>query len=507
MSQLRVYNTLSRQLEDFAPQTPGHVKMYVCGMTVYDYCHIGHARAMLSFDMIYRWLCERGYTVTFVRNYTDVDDKIISRASELGEAPLALSERFIDALNDDLERLGLALPDVQPKVSEHIDDIIALIERIVANGHGYAADGDVFFDVSSYPQYGHLSGKKLEDLRSGERVAVNDRKRHPADFVLWKATKPGEEGACWDSPWGPGRPGWHIECSAMSMRYLGETFDIHGGGIDLLFPHHENEIAQSECGTHTHPFAKYWLHNGHLNIMTTDTDGAQKQVKMSKSIGNVIRIRDILDNVPAEALRLVYMETHYRSPMPYSADRLAAATTALDRLYQAREALEQTAARPVNESMEALAASYGEPGAELMRLITSFDDRFAAAMDDDFNSARALSHIWELVRAANRFFALKKARKRGAALAIPALAALSRAGRVLGIGGQPAAAWFSGLKVLHLHRIKRSEADIQQQLDARDEARKNKDYAASDVIRDELAALGVAVMDTPQGTSWRVITQ
>ncbi|MFT4976917.1 MAG: cysteinyl-tRNA synthetase, partial [Myxococcota bacterium] len=350
MSQLRVYNTLSRQLDKFEPQDPGHVKMYVCGMTVYDYCHIGHARAMLSFDMIYRWLIERGYTVTFVRNYTDVDDKIIERAKELGEAPLALSSRFIEALNEDLARLGLAIPDVQPKVSEHIDEIVTLIGRIVENGHGYASGGDVFFDVHSSPDYGKLSGKKLDDLRSGERVAVDSRKRSPADFVLWKATKPGEEGASWPSPWGDGRPGWHIECSAMAMRYLGETFDIHGGGIDLLFPHHENEIAQSECGTHKQPFAKYWLHNGHLNVVTAAEDGGEEEVKMSKSLGNIIRIRDILDQLPAEALRLVYMESHYRSPMPYSADRLAAATVALDRLYQAREALEQTAAQPINES-------------------------------------------------------------------------------------------------------------------------------------------------------------
>jgi len=507
MPKLRVYNTLSRSLEDFVPEEEGHVKMYVCGMTVYDYCHIGHARAMLSFDMIFRWLKERGYAVTFVRNYTDVDDKIIARAAEVGEAPLALSERFIAALNEDLDRLGLALPDEQPKVSEHIDEIIALTQRIVDNGHGYESEGSVYFAVESFAEYGKLSGKKLDDLRAGERVALDSRKRHPGDFVLWKATKPGEEGACWDSPWGPGRPGWHIECSAMSMRYLGESFDIHGGGIDLLFPHHENEIAQSECGTHRQPFARYWLHNGHLNITTTGEDGADEEVKMSKSLGNVIRIRDILDQVPAEALRLVYMESHYRSPMPYSADRLATATQSLDRLYQAREAIEQAAQRPQNESADELAKSYGEPAQELKDLIERFDDSFSSAMDDDFNSARAMSHLWEIVRATNRFFGLKKARKRGAALATAALATFDRAGRVLGIGGQPAASWFEGLKALHLSRIGKTDAEIMQRIADRDAARKAKDYAASDTIREELTALGVSVMDTPQGTSWRVLTQ
>ena len=508
MSQLRVYNTLRRQVEPFEPQTPGHVKMYVCGMTVYDYCHIGHARAMLSFDVVYRWLRERGYTVDFVRNYTDVDDKIIQRAAELGEAPLDLSARFIAALDEDLDRMGLALPTAQPKVSEHIDDILQMIQALIDRGHAYAAeDGSVYFAVESFPTYGALSGKRLDDLRAGERVSVDDRKRHPGDFVLWKATKDGEDGATWDSPWGAGRPGWHIECSAMSTRYLGETFDIHGGGIDLLFPHHENEIAQSECATGHQPFARYWLHNGHLNILTRDDEGDAQQIKMSKSLGNVIRIRDILDQVPAEALRLVYLETHYRSPMPYAADRLTEAVTALDRLYQAREALEQAAAQPASETAEQLVQAYGEPAADLHRLSTEFAARFAEAMDDDFNAARALGSLWELVRAANRFFGLKKAPRRGAALAGPALAAFDTTGRVLGIAGSPAATWFETLQALHLARAGLTEAEIQQQLDARDQARREKDYARGDAIRDALVAQGVAIMDTPQGTTWRVRTE
>ncbi|MEL6344056.1 MAG: cysteine--tRNA ligase [Myxococcota bacterium] len=505
MSQLRIYNSLTRSLEPFEPMNPGQVKMYVCGITVYDYCHIGHARAMLSFDMVYRWLMERGYQVDYARNYTDVDDKIIKRAQENGEAPLALSERFIAALNDDLERLGLELPTVQPKVSEHIDDIITLIGQIIENGYGYATEaGDVFFAVEEFPEYGKLSGKRIDQLRAGERVAVDDRKRHPADFALWKSTKSGEEGAVWDSPWGPGRPGWHIECSAMARHHLGETFDIHGGGIDLIFPHHENEIAQSECGTGTAPMARYWMHNGHLKIMTRAEDGSSTQIKMSKSLGNVIRIRDILNQIPAEALRLVYFESHYRSPMPYSSDRLAEATQALDRMYQAKEALEAMAARPKNESAEDLVSSYGEPAADLHRMATTFQDNFSEAMDEDFNSARALSHLWELVRATNRFAGLKKARRRGAALAELALSAFALAGRVLGIGGMTADAWFETIKTLHLRHHGMTEQDILDQIAARDAARREKNYARSDEIREALLARGVNVMDSPTGTTWRV---
>jgi cysteinyl-tRNA synthetase len=467
--------------------------MYVCGMTVYDYCHIGHARAMLSFDLVYRWLVEDGYDVTFVRNYTDVDDKIIQRAAELGEDPLALSARFIDALNEDLGKLGLAIPQHQPKVSEHIDDIIELVSNLIKRGHAYAVEGDVYFEVSSFPEYGKLSGKRLDDLRAGERVAIDSRKRHPADFALWKGTT---EGVSWISPWGEGRPGWHIECSAMSMRYLGKTFDIHGGGIDLIFPHHENEIAQSECGTGHAPFSKYWLHNGHL----TAHDGK----KMSKSLGNFVRIRDIVAEVPAEALRLVYMESHYRSPLPYSPDRLAEAVAALDRLYLARELLENLAQRPLNETAASLVASYGEPAAELNTLCETFEERFREAMRDDFNSARALSVLWELVRAVNRFGGLKKARRRGAAMAAPALAAFETVGRVMGVGGRNSQEWFEEVRRLRLTAIGKTEADIEGRIEARDEARRSKDYAASDAIRKELDALGVVLMDAPQGTLWRM---
>jgi len=496
MAQLRVYNTLSRSVEPFEPMNPGQVRMYVCGMTVYDYCHIGHARAMMTFDVVYRWLLERKFDVTYVRNYTDVDDKIIVRANELGEDPLALSQRFIQALNEDLEGLGLLLPNNQPKVSEHIDDIVTLIGTLMDNGHAYAVGADVFYDVTSFVGYGKLSGKKLEDLRSGERVQVDDRKRNPGDFALWKSVKPGEP--FWPSPWGDGRPGWHIECSAMSMRYLGESFDIHGGGIDLVFPHHENEIAQSEGAHpagHEHPFAKYWLHNGHLTL---------EHEKMSKSLGNMVTIRNILNVVPAEALRLFYQETHYRSPLPYSSARLGEAMVALDRLYHGKELLEEMSAMAEGESAEALAKGLGGDAHDLFEQLTEFESRFSSAMDDDFNTAQAIGVVYSLVRAVNRFGNQKKWLKRAAAFGQMGLESLSLVDRALGIGGMDAQSWFKEVRIRRLQVLGRTEQEVENLIEARKLARQNKDWAAADHIRDELMDMGVVVMDTPDGTNWRM---
>jgi len=495
MPKLRIYNTLSNQLEDFEPIDSEHVRMYGCGMTVYDYCHIGHARAMMSFDIVYRWLVERGHKVTFVRNHTDVDDKIIQRANELNEDPLDLSARFIVALEEDLELLGLAIPTHQPKVSDHIDEIIALVQSLIDRGHGYVVDGDVYFSVETFTEYGKLSNKRLDDLQAGERVAIDTKKANPADFALWKAAKD-HEGLSWESPWGPGRPGWHIECSAMSMKYLGETFDIHMGGIDLVFPHHENEIAQSECGTGHQPFAKYWMHNGHLN--------AKDGEKMSKSLGNFVRIRDIVSEVPSEALRLVYVEAHYRSPLPYSPDRLGEAMGSLDRLYHARELLEDMVEQQPNETPEQLISAYGEPAADLHSQTGAFDARFAEAMDDDFNTARSMSVVWELVRAINRFGSCKKVKRRGCSLAMPALAALEKSGRVLGIANRKSASWFEEVRRLRLKAQGRTEEEIEAKISARRQARADKDWATSDAIRAELEHIGVVLMDTPKGTSWRM---
>ncbi len=490
---MRITNTRSRQLESFTPTEPGHVKLYVCGMTVYDYCHIGHARAMLTFDVVYRWLKARGWRVTYVRNHTDVDDKIIARAAELGEPPLALAQRFIDALDEDLARMGNVRPDLEPRVSDNIEGIVAMTATLIEKGHAYAVDGDVYFAVDSFDRYGQLSGRKLEDLRAGERVDVDTRKRHPGDFALWKSAKPGE--VAWPSPWGQGRPGWHIECSVMSTRHLGDSFDIHGGGIDLVFPHHENEIAQSECASGTHPFARVWMHNGHLNMAGT---------KMSKSLGNIIRIRDILDEVPAEALRLLYLESHYRSPLPYSAERLKECLVALDRVYSAKEVLEEMAARPVGASAAELVRDLGDQAADLHEKATGFRAAFAAAMDEDFNTGKAIALVHELARSANRFANNRKWRKRAAALAQPALEAFALAGEVLGIGGLESGAWFDQVKSRRLAALGMTAEAVEARIQARLDARAAKDWAAADAIRVELDQHGIVLMDGPQGTAWRM---
>jgi len=492
-STLRLTNTLSRSVEPFEPAVPGKVSMYVCGMTVYDYCHIGHARAMISFDLVYRWLTERGYEVTYIRNHTDVDDKIIARAAELGEHPLALSARFIEYLDEDLAALGLRVPTAQPKVSDSIEGIVSMVARLIERGHAYAVDGDVYFAVESFEGYGKLSGKKIDDQRAGERVGVDGRKKHPGDFALWKSAKADE--ISWPSPWGDGRPGWHIECSVMATEALGETFDIHGGGIDLVFPHHENEIAQSECATGNAPFAKYWMHNGHVTMGET---------KMSKSLGNFIRIRDILREVPAEALRLLYAESHYRSPLPFSSDRLMECVVALDRLYHAKEVLEAMASRDPAASAAELVRDLGEPAEELHAKSAGFTAAVRGSMDDDFNTAAAVGHLFDLVRAINRFGNNKKWLKRSAALAGPALEAFALAARVLGVGALSADEWFHQVRERRLAALGKTEADIQSRIDARIAARAAKDWAAADTIRVELDSLGVVLMDGPQGTSWRM---
>ena len=483
---LRIHNTLSRQLEVFEPLEPGRVRMYVCGMTVYDYSHIGHARAMASFDMVYRWLVELGYAVDYVRNHTDVDDKIIRRANEKGEDALALSRYFIDVLEEDLLALGMVSPTHTPKVSDHIAGIVAMTSTLIEKGHAYPVDGDVYYAVESFPRYGNLSGKRLDDLRAGERIEVDERKRHPGDFALWKAAKPGE--ISWPSPWGPGRPGWHIECSVMAASLLGETFDIHGGGIDLVFPHHENEIAQSEAATGKHPFARYWMHNGHL---TLDTG------KMSKSIGNIVRIRDLLEEVPAETLRVLFLDTGYRSPLPYSSARLEEVLAVLDRVYQAKALVEQMALA-TNEPLS-------EEGAAIAAQAERFAAEFADAMNDDFNSAKALGLLYDLARNVNRYgYGKPKVVKKSAALAAPLLAAFALVGRVLGIGALASDVWFQEVRQKRLKKMGRTEDDIEARLRDRAAARASKDFAAADAIRKELADLGVVVMDGAAGTTWRM---
>ena len=374
---LRVYNTLSGKKEEFQPLVPGKVDMYVCGVTVYDYCHIGHARANIVFDIVYRYLQYSDYDVTYVRNYTDVDDKIINRANERGISSKQLAEEFIRAFDEDMAALGLRKPTHEPKATEYIDRIIVLAEQLIEKGMAYESGGDVYYSVEKFPAYLKLSKRNMEEMQAGARIAPGEQKRNPMDFALWKAAKPGEPS--WESPWGPGRPGWHIECSAMSSSLLGETFDIHGGGRDLIFPHHENEIAQSE-GVSGKPFVKYWLHNGFVNL---------NQEKMSKSLGNFFTIRDILQSYDPEVVRFFILTAHYRSPVDFSDQNLKDARAGLSRFYEALQAAAD-AVEGVPESQ--VVAQEGE----------ELEAQFRAAMDDDFNTPEALAVLFDLVREINR---------------------------------------------------------------------------------------------------------
>lgn len=457
---IQLYNTLTQRKEPLKTLEPGKVRMYVCGMTVYDFCHLGHARVLVAFDVITRYLRRSGYDVTYVRNITDVDDKILRRADENGEAFTALTERMIEAMHEDERALGVIAPDQEPRATGHMDDMLRMIQTLIEKGFAYAADnGDVYFAVEQFNGYGKLSKKKLDDLIAGARVDVSEVKRSPADFALWKAAKPGE--VSWPSPWGDGRPGWHIECSAMSTCCLGNTFDIHGGGPDLLFPHHENEIAQSEAAT-GQPFVNYWMHAGAVRV---------NKEKMSKSLGNFFTIREILEKYPAEVVRYFLVSSHYRSQVDYSEENLAEASSTLTRLYHALRGL-----KPAVDVPE-----------------TDYDARFQAAMDDDFNTAGANTVLHALASEINRL------RRDGEEVEASRQAAvLVRLGGALGLLQQDPEAFFqsgSGEGP--------SAEEIEQQIEARAEARRNRDFAEADRIRDTLAEQGVILDDSREGTSWR----
>ena len=456
---LRIYNDLHNQKEVFQPIEPGKVRMYVCGMTVYDYCHLGHARMIVVFDVVYRYLKARGYDVTYVRNITDIDDKIIQRANERGEPFTELTQRFIDAMHEDLAALGVQDPTMEPRATEHIDEILEMIQKLIDNDHAYVTDsGDVYYSVTSFPEYGKLSGKSIEDLQAGARVESSEEKRDPLDFALWKAAKPGEP--AWDSPWGKGRPGWHIECSAMSTKALGDTFDIHGGGADLTFPHHENEIAQSEGAT-CHHFVNYWMHNGFVRV---------NDEKMSKSLGNFFTIREIMQHYRPEEIRYFILTSHYRSPLNYDEEHLINARQALNRFYTALRGLPE--------------AEPGDAGQWL--------DAFNEAMDDDFNTPEALAAMFELVREIN------KAREQDQRKAARMAATLKQMGAVLGILQDDPEQWLRGGAEGGLSD-EEIETLIQQRLDARQE----KNWAEADRIRDELKEKGVILEDGAGGTTWR----
>jgi cysteinyl-tRNA synthetase len=456
---LQIYNTLSRKKELFTPIVPGKAGLYVCGITIYDYCHVGHARTYVAFDVINRYLRFSGYDVTYVRNITDVDDKIIKRAAENNESCDALTARFTKAMHADFTALGLLPADIEPRVTTHMAEIIQLIEQLLTKGYAYvAADGDVLFDVSKYEAYGELSQQNLEMLQAGARVNVAENKDDPLDFVLWKSAKPGEP--YWQSPWGNGRPGWHIECSAMSAKHLGEHFDIHGGGSDLQFPHHENEIAQSTCA-HGHKYVNTWIHTGMVQV---------DKEKMSKSLGNFFTVKDVLAQYNAEAVRYFLLSSHYRSQLNYSAENLEQAHAALGRLY--------TALRNIT------------PAAEV-DLQSDYIARFKAAMDDDFNTPEALPVLFELAREVNRFKETEPAKAAELAALLKLLAGVL--GMLQGDAEQFLQSGASDDEV----------AEIEALIAKRNAARANKDWAAADAARDALTAKGIIVEDKNGVTSWR----
>jgi cysteinyl-tRNA synthetase len=491
---LRVYNTLSAGKEEFVPQRPGKVGMYVCGVTVYDYSHIGHARANVVFDVISRYLRYLGYDVTYVRNYTDIDDKIINRANREGVPFNEISERFIMEFERDMLRLGLETPELQPKATEHIEDIIALITALIQKGYAYPAGGDVYYCVEKFAGYLKLSGRNLEEMQAGARIEVDERKRHPMDFALWKESKPGEP--FWDSPWGKGRPGWHIECSAMSMRYLGETFDIHGGGKDLIFPHHENEIAQSEAAT-GHPFARYWLHNGFVNINAE---------KMSKSLGNFFTIREVLEKYDSEVLRFFLLSAHYRSPLDFSDQNLNEAESGMERIYSALAGIDDLLAK-YDKKTDAMIDPklLNDAERELNVKSESIRKRFEEAMDDDFNTALAIAHVFDLVRSINRAIAEEVGRSgQGQALFARVKAELREVGSVLGVFISEPATYLARIKTRKVAEQEISPAEIEGLILERAAARKSKDFKRSDEIRDYLLERNIQLLDGAEGTTWKV---
>tara|TARA_R110002096_G_scaffold16898_1_gene57565 strand:+ start:6761 stop:8233 length:1473 start_codon:yes stop_codon:yes gene_type:complete len=483
----KIYNTRTRKLEDFEPIEAGKIRLYACGNTVYDHCHIGHARGMILFDSFVRYLRHREWDVDFVRNFTDVDDKIINRANELGEDPLALSARFIGEYHADANAMGLDAPNQEPKVSESMDDITGMIASLIEKGNAYQNEGSVWFDVKSFSEYGWLSGQKVDELRSADEVAG---KRSPADFALWKAVKPGEPS--WPSPWGDGRPGWHIECSAMAKATLGDTIDIHGGGLDLVFPHHENEVAQSVCGNKA-DYARVWMHHGLLTMASGQ--------KMGKSFGNVINVKVALEAFPAETLRLYYLQNHYRSPLPWGDEALPEALGMLSRLYEAREVAE---AMGGEEPAESVAKSMGKDAQTLFDLGQSFSERFYAAMDQDFNTALAIAHLMELSRAINRFGNLKKANKRGGPLVATALKAFALAGEAMGLMRMTSEEFHAQVKEKRLAAMGIDPADVEKLIEDRGIARAEKNWDRADEIRKELEAKSILVMDQADGVQWRV---
>ena len=484
---ITIYNTMSRAKEPLKPLREGHISLYVCGITSYDYSHIGHARSSLVFDMVVRYLRYRDYKVKFVRNFTDIDDKIIKRAHEQQVDPAELAQRFIDEFYVDMDALGVLRPTIEPRATEHVTEMIDLIGVLIEKGMAYAADSDVYFRVQRFPEYGKLSGRSLEDMQAGARIEINEKKEDPMDFALWKGAKEGEP--FWQSPWGPGRPGWHIECSAMSKKYLGEVFDIHGGGKDLIFPHHENEIAQS-CGATDKGFARMWMHHGFVTV---------QDEKMSKSLGNFLTIRDVLAEHHPEVLRLLIFSAHYRSPIDFNEAALHDAKIGLERLYTCIERIES-----LPQQGELDGASVITP--EDVHYLDEIASRFESAMDNDFNSARALGYLFDTAKHLNGLVAkfAEKPKQEDLERVRAGGAKLRQLGGILGILQEKT--WGQTKEKIADMLIARgiSETEILALIEERSQARANKNWTASDAIRDGLLAKGITLKDGPHGTEWEV---
>jgi len=485
---LYIYNTLSRKKEKFEPVKSGRVSMYVCGPTVYDSCHIGHARSLIAFDVIARYFKATGYEITYVRNFTDIDDKIINKANQLGTDTVKVSDKYIKEFYTDMNALNVERATFEPKATDNIDQIITVIEQLIQKNMAYHKNGDVFFDVISFKEYGKLSGRKIEDMIAGARVDVNEKKRNPFDFVLWKKAKPGEPH--WESPWGNGRPGWHIECSAMSYKYLGELFDIHGGGKDLIFPHHENEIAQSE-GLLGKPFVKYWIHNGFVNI---DNE------KMSKSLGNFLMIKDVIKACHSEAVRLFLLSNHYRSPIDYSDKAMKEANAGLDKLY--------ALLLRVKENTDEASAMQGNMDSNTKELTDGmYWKLFCEAMDDDFNTARGIGVLYDAVRNVNRM--LDKAKESSMPWEkhekmISHKKDIIKIGNTLGILFDLPEKYFSEKKIKDIEKQSIDPAFIDKMVQNRNKARKEKNWEKADNIRMQLEKMNVVVEDKPEGSVWKI---
>jgi len=488
---LKLYNTMTRSKEEFVPLAPGKVGIYACGITVYDLCHIGHARSAIVFDVIVRYLRYRGFDVTFVKNFTDVDDKIIDRARTEKCDIRDISEKYIQTHDRDMDALGVDRPTIAPRATENIDGMLRLISTLMDKGLAYAVDGDVYYAVEKFRGYGKLSGRNLEDMLAGARIDVNEKKRHPMDFALWKASKEGEP--AWDSPWGKGRPGWHIECSVMSQRYLGETFDIHGGGEDLIFPHHENEIAQSEGATGK-TFARYWVHNGFVRVNSE---------KMSKSLGNFFTIQDMLRDYHPEVLRLFVLQSHYRSPVDFSEESLREARSGMERFYSTLKAMnEALTGKASNEAPPETVLS--EKDLQVLQRMEGLPERFREAMDDDFNTARTIGHLYDAVRVLNQYLAAGKRDDGAVRVLSRSREILRQIGAVLGLLNDDPDRYFETDRNREARKRGLDVEEIESLVAARRLARERRDWQRADEIRQLLLEKKIELKDSPDRTTWKI---